>query len=295
MKQYRIGIIGTENSHADSFCRAINLPGEDGKLLYPDFRVTLAYGHYPESNQAMVDKYGVLKIAESLDEMVENIDAVVITARDGKFHYEFAKPFIEAGIPAFIDKPFTVDIEEAKSLISLAKEKNVPLCGGSCVKFLDKLKNMKKEAEESEKKVLGGCVTAPLYLDSEHSGFFFYASHLAEMTMELFGYNPKSVIATLNNDCVYAVVNYDNYSVSNDFVNRSGYYAAHLYTNDGCLGGEIDIDSIIEAGDKECDAFIEMVRTGKMNNTYEELLIPVIYMNTVKEAYETGKCVEIKL
>ena len=54
-----------------------------------------------------------------------------------------------------------------------------------------------------------------------------------------------------------------------------------------------DIDSIIEAGDRECDAYIEMVRTGKMHNTYEELLIPVKYMNAVKEAYETGKCVEI--
>lgn len=290
MKQYRIGIIGTENSHADSFCHLINVPDENGNLRYPDCHVTLSYGHYPESNQQMVDKYGVDKVAESLEEMVANVDAVIITARDGKFHYEFAKPFIEAGIPAFIDKPFTVDPEEAIALITLAKEKNVPLCGGSSIRYSNAIKFAKQAVEKGDQEIFGGCVTAPLHFHSEYSGFFFYASHLTESTLEIFGYNPKSVIATANNGNVFAVVNYENFSVSNDFTNSYN-YGACVYTKEHIISEPLSFD---QEDKLQCDDFINMLHTGKMPQTYTKLAIPVFYMNAVKEAYETGKCVNIR-
>lgn len=51
---------------------------------------------------------------------------------------------------------------------------------------------------------------------------------------------------------------------------------------------------ISDGYEKECSAFVEMVRNGIMTHTYEELVAPVFYMNAVKEAYETGKKVDIR-
>lgn len=291
MKTIRIGIVGTENSHAHSFTEFFNKPDENGNYRYPGYRVTMVYGHYPESND-YVCGLGADKVADSLQEMVENVDAVMITARDGKFHYEFAKPFIEAGIPAFIDKPFTVDTKEALELIRLAKEKNVPLCGGSVLKKVGDIQKLKKYAQENETEVRGANLSAPIDMINPYSGFFFYASHLVEMTMEIFGYFPKSVIAVENNNNVSALIDYDTICVTNNFNNKC--YNSYYGSIHGLNGSECIKVDISDGFINECDEFVEMLQNGKMSYSYEELAAPVFVMNAIKESYETGKRVYVK-
>ena len=281
---FRIGIIGTENSHATDLARRINLSGD-----YPDCRVTLVWGHYPEENERIARDFGC-RVASGIDEMVANTDAVLVTARDGKYHAEFARPFIEAGKPAFIDKPFSVDVEEAKALIALAREKGVPLCGGSTLKYADAVEELRAYVAASPANVLGGSVYAPVVMDSEYSGFFFYSPHLAEMTLEIFGYAPKAVTAVQNAAGVCAVVDYGDFCVTNHFGWGAVDYCAGVYSKSGSEVRKVDLSMI---GAKNCAAFVEMLRTGHMPRTYEELLAPVVYLNAVKKAYETGKRVEL--
>ena len=291
MYKYRIGIIGTENTHSHQFINLFNKPDENGNFLYPDCHVTLVYGHYPEENKKAVEELGADKVAESIEEMVENVDAVMITARDGKFHYEFAKPFIEAGIPAFIDKPFTVDPEQAEDLIKLAEEKKVPICGGSSLKFADAIEELKETVKNAECTIYGGSVVAPIQLESEYSGFFFYAPHLTEITLEIFGYNPLSFTAKRFKEGVCATVNYDDFSVTNHFVSGASYYSASVYMKSQLIHKIVDLSM---AGKKECEDFVNMLRTGEMSQTYKQLVVPVYYMKAVKEAYETGKTVAVE-
>ncbi len=127
----RIGIIGTENSHAMAFAQAINLPDENGKMRFPDVRVVGVYGPDLESARQIINETGVDFLAEKPEDFFGKVDAMIVTCRKGSLHAQYAKPFLEAGLPMFIDKPFTVDLAEAKELAKISEEKGAALCGGS--------------------------------------------------------------------------------------------------------------------------------------------------------------------
>ena len=276
MENIRIGIIGTENSHANTFAGRINNRRETGEYLYPECRVSCVYGHYPESNAKIAEKYGIDKVANTIDEMLGEVDAVIVTARDGKYHCEFAKPFINAGIPAFIDKPFTVDERQAAELVELAKKKNVSICGGSSLKYSATVSEAKAFFANPENEVIGGALSAPVMLGSEYSGFFFYASHLTEMTLEIFGYNPESITASLNKNGVCASVNYGDFTVSNHFMESACNYSIGVFGKKKLFIKEADLTG---AGERECDDFINMVRTGNMPYDYDKLMKQINVLN----------------
>lgn len=293
MVKYRIGLIGAENSHADMFSKEINMPDENGDLRYPDCRITMVYGHYPEENRRVAEKYGIETVARSVEEMIGKVDAVIITARDGKFHYEFAESFVERGIPCFVDKPFTVEPEQAKKLIALAREKGVPLCGGSSVKFGTAVEEMAKFVTEHDGEVFGGNFNTPLEPNSEHSGWFFYASHLIEMMLEVFGYHPKSVAAVRNPKGVCAIFNYEDLSVTGNFNDiGNADYGISIFHRGGTERRRLEHRG---CGERECADFVHMLRTGEMLRGYDTLAIPVACMNAVKKAYESGTVADIDM
>lgn len=49
---------------------------------------------------------------DEFTDMVDAVDAVVIARDDHGTHADFARPFLEAGVPTFVDKPLSLDTEE---------------------------------------------------------------------------------------------------------------------------------------------------------------------------------------
>lgn len=275
---YRIGIIGSENSHAMAFSNIFNVEN-----AYPDVRVVAVGGDWPEESEKVKQACGVEFVAEKPADMLGKVDAVMVTARHGGRHAEFARPFIEAGLPAFIDKPFTVDPAEAVALAKFARDRNVPLVGGSSTKDVYDVLTLRNLVKTGDS--LGGMVNAPLNMENPYGGFFFYSSHLAEIMLTIFGYTPESVDADEANGSVTAAAHYANFDVTNHFMNGTGYYSAAVFTKARPVLREIDISMCYR---HECEAFARMLRTGEMNHSFEELVYPVFYLNAVHEAYKTG-------
>ncbi len=100
---FRIGIIGSDNSHAEVFSKLINIPqAEQGEYLFPDCKVTAIYGQDMQRTKEVAQRAQIEFIASRLEELMDKVDAAMVVFRDGNLHAEYALPFIKAGIPTWI-------------------------------------------------------------------------------------------------------------------------------------------------------------------------------------------------
>ena len=61
----------------------------------------------------------IANIANDFEDLIGSVDAVLLARDDAENHLYFAKPFLEAGIPIYIDKPLALSLNEAKKLFDL--------------------------------------------------------------------------------------------------------------------------------------------------------------------------------
>ncbi len=283
---YRVGILGAENSHAMAFAQIFNGYKPELADRFPDIRVTAVGGMYPEENRKVYEQCGLELLCQRPEDMLGQVDAVMVTARDGAYHADFARPFIEAGIPAFIDKPFTSDPQEALELARLAKSRGVPLTGGSSVKLCAAVAAMRAAVLDAGDSIRGGDVTAPVSMKNEYGDFWFYSAHLAESCLAVFGPDAEWVWASRSEQGVTAVVHYPRFEVTNHFTEGAYHYSASLMTKEGTRFEPLVIDGIYRL---ECESFAKMLRTGEMDYSYEELVRPVFYLAAVEKAFLTGQ------
>jgi scyllo-inositol 2-dehydrogenase (NADP+) len=68
------------------------------------------------------EKYPDVRIVRSLDELLAMKEIrLVVIATPNDTHYSFARQSLEAGRDVLVDKPFTTTLEEANSLVQIAK------------------------------------------------------------------------------------------------------------------------------------------------------------------------------
>lgn len=285
---FRIGIIGSDNSHAEIFSKLVNIPDQDtGEYLFPDCKVVGIFGIEEERTKQVAEAGKIEYIAKRPEDLMGMVDAAVVVFRHGDLHAKYALPFIEAGIPTWVDKPFTIKNDDAAKIINAAKKKGTLITGGSTVKYTYDVLMLKNAIESGSRigKVKSATLNFPATLENEYGGIYFYGSHLAEMTMAAFGYDAKSVIASENNQNVAAVVKYDDYQVVMNFIPDSKEYYAVLYGENGTIIREIDISGCYIKG---FEKFVQMLRTKKLPLSFEQLYAPVKLLNAVVKSYESG-------
>ena len=68
------------------------------------------------------------------EEMIGNVDAVIIATDDGNEHVDRCRPFVEAGIPMFIDKPLVNTEEDLRTFLQWRKE-GAKFISSSCMRY----------------------------------------------------------------------------------------------------------------------------------------------------------------
>jgi predicted dehydrogenase len=60
-------------------------------------------------------------VVDRYTDMIGQVDGVLLARDDAETHYEFAAPFLQAGLPVYIDKPLALSVANAKEIISNQK------------------------------------------------------------------------------------------------------------------------------------------------------------------------------
>lgn len=87
----------------------------------------------PEVRKAVSEKFKY-EVTDDYHNMFDKVDAITIAAPT-KYHYEIAKECLEAGKHLLVEKPITVNLEQATELFEIAKKKNVVLNIGHVERF----------------------------------------------------------------------------------------------------------------------------------------------------------------
>jgi predicted dehydrogenase len=198
----KLGILDFDTSHAVEFTKRLNHIGTEkdkdqwvdgGKVVIGcPGESKLSPERIPGFTEQM-KKFGVPLVDKPAD-MIGKVDVMMIEAVDGSVHYERAKPFLEAGIPCFVDKPFTCSVADARKIIDLAAKKKLPLFSSSSLRFAPELVEFMQDPKHG--KVLGAVAWGPASLHERNPGLFHYGIHTVEVLYTLMGPGCESVTCT---------------------------------------------------------------------------------------------------
>jgi hypothetical protein len=138
-------MVDFDSSHCVEFTRRINHIGIDPEQWVDGGRVVIGCPGTsllsPERVPGFTDEMKQLGVplVDNPADMLGCIDAVMIESVDGSVHWDRAKPFIEAGVICFVDKPFTCSLFEARRMVDLADRHRVPLFSSSALRYAPEL------------------------------------------------------------------------------------------------------------------------------------------------------------
>lgn len=190
----RLGMLDFDTSHCVEFTRRINNAGVAEEQFVKGAKVVV--GCPGESKLSPERIEGFTKTMKELgvplvdkpEDMIGKVDAMLIEAVDGTVHYERARPFLEAGLPCFIDKPFTCSVADAKKIIALAEKKKVPIFSSSSLRYAPEVIDFTQDAKLG--KLVGCTVHSPASLSNipeRNAGLFHYGIHGVEVLYTLMG------------------------------------------------------------------------------------------------------------
>lgn len=132
------------------------------------FDLVKVYDYRPEKAEAFAETFlGTPQVCGAVEEMTEGMDAAFICDCDGGGgdHLRLATPFLEKGIPTFVDKPFASSLNDARAIIQLAEKHHAPLFNSSILSVVPAADQFQHRVNE----ILGAYWPVPSSLPSAAS------------------------------------------------------------------------------------------------------------------------------
>lgn len=287
----RVGLVGTNTSHANAFAGLLN--GVDGKPpQVGGAKVVSVWGSDSPGlggrltpGSEIAEQFGIDTVVDSPADMLGSIDAVLVVddVDGGGLHGTLARPFLEAGLPTYIDKPMTLEVSEAVELFDLAEQHNAPLLSVSALRFARELPDI---TDQDLGKLSSVVSVGP-------GSWYNYGVHAVEVAVAIVGSGATWLHRHAFADRDVAVIGYDEgpsvvietlrdaaYNFHAIAYGASGFAQAHIADFDGFYGGTME-------------AVVQMVQTGTSPVTRQETLEVLAILTAGERSKETGGPVAI--
>lgn len=187
----RVGIVDFDSSHSVEFTKILNHKEIADELWVEGARVVAGCA----LPSAIMDDAGVranagrceamgVALLERPEDLIGLVDAVMIESDDGRTHLERARPFLLAGIPTFVDKPFSFSVADCREMIGLAEKHQAPLFSASSLRYAPEVVEVTGGRYGS---VLGALTYSPAKDQGPNPGLVYYGIHATEMLFALMG------------------------------------------------------------------------------------------------------------
>ena len=288
----RIGLVDCDTSHVVAFTQRLNHVGIDRSHWLDGAKVVAAVPGTsevsPERIPGFVDQlrgYGV-EILERPEELIGRVDAIMVESVDGSVHLGRALPFVEAGLPLFVDKPFTTSIADARRLVEAARARGVPLTSASALRYCPEVLAVQARADELGP-VLGVDAYTPGSLHPRNPGLFHYGVHGVETVYALMGTGCRAVRCVHEEGVDVVVGRWTDGRVATVRSTRRGSYALGFtaFCEKGVVPALVDSKGLYT---DMLRVVLRMFETGEWPLSPDELVEPIAFQEAALRSQERG-------
>lgn len=208
----RVGLVDFDTSHVVAFTQRLNHIDIDSSEHVDGARVVAGC---PGDSHIMPERIGPyaeqlrtygIELVERPADLIGKIDAVMIESNQGSRHLERARPFLKAGLPTFVDKPFTETVRQADALIRLARHHGAPLMSCSALRYDPEVQRA-RDLSRTYGRILSADVWTTATLHPGNPGLLHYGIHGVEILYALMGRGCRTVrcVRTPSYDAVIGI------------------------------------------------------------------------------------------
>lgn len=281
----KLGIVGTDTSHATAFADLLN----GGKVK--GAKIVAAYkGGSPdiESSRTRVDKFTDelkskwnVEIVESIPTLAQKVDGILLLSVDGRKHLPQFKEAMSAGKPVFIDKPLASTLADAREIDALAKQAHIPWFSASSLRWSEVVSSVEGPG------ILGAITWGPGPFEEHHQlDLSWYAIHPIEVLFTLMGPGCDEVTRIAGADADEITCKWKDGRIGTVRALRPyGTYGAVVFRKDGVRVSPLTAHADYEGLVKEIVKFFE---TGKPPVPNAETLEIFAFMDAAQRSKESG-------
>lgn len=285
-----IGIVGSDNSHALAYSTLLNIEQVAGDSA----RATHIWGAEEARTQEVADKAQIGVIVPNLEAMIGQVDAVFVEDRDGRLHAEHAIPFLERGIPVFVDKPLACSLEDCGRILAAARTNDTFVTSFSSLRTCATTDALAEQAA-SIGEIRSAQFAGPCDFESVYGGAYFYATHTVEIALRLLGEDVRSLSAVRSGDMAAVNVIWNNGALGSlSYVGDAEYhFFATLFGTKGMVSGEVLANH--DGYRTSCELVLEGITSGKRLYSEADMVRPIAMIHAIELSLANdGATIEIE-